>query len=115
MTKKTKTWKKLKPYNGKIHQGCFNCPPVLSKAKMYTRIAVGFGYAGIEKDGKSIFTEKADMDWGDIPTLMKFENMARRDPDHDWRLILDAPLRSREYQRQGHNNWILVKSGQGFA
>lgn len=108
-------WIKLAPYEGKIHQGCLNCPPVLSKAKMYTRIAVGFGFAGIKKDSKVIFSEDPQQDWKDIPTLMKFENMARKDPNHDWRLILDAPLRSREYQRHGKNQWVLVKSGQGFA
>ncbi len=112
---KKKMWKKLKPYKDKIHQGCLSCPPVLRKAKMYTRIAVGFGYAGVEKDGKSIFAEKFGMNWEDLPTLMKFENMARKDPNHDWQLILDAPLRSRIYQRHGRNNWVLVKSGQGFA
>lgn len=108
-------WKKEKPFEGKVHQGCLNCPPVLRKAKMYMRIAVGFGFAGIKKDNEIVFAEDSKMDWKNIPTLMKFENMARKDPDHDWRCILDAPLRSREYQRQGKNDWILINSGQGFA
>jgi len=108
-------WVKQKPFEGKVHQGCLTCPPVLRKAKMYMRIAVGFGIACVTKDGECVFMEKPDMDWKDIPTLMKFENTARKDPNHDWRVILEAPLRSREYQRQGKTCWVLIKSGQGFA
>ena len=108
-------WKKLKPYEGEVWQGCLNCPPVLRKAKMHMRIAVGFGMACVTKDDKIIFSESPEMDWKDIPTLMKFENMARKDPNHDWRAALNAPMRDRMYQRQGRNEWVLVKSGQGFA
>ncbi len=108
-------WIKLPAYEGKVHQGCINCPPVLRKAKMDTKIAVGFGFAGVKRDGDIIFMADTIAEWKDIPTLMKFENMARKDPDHDWRLVLDAPLRSREYQRHSKNEWILVASGEGFA
>lgn len=108
-------WKKEKPYEGKIHQGCLICAPVIRKAKMYIRVAVGFGDASITKDGEIIFQETSQMEWQDIPTLMKFENMARKDPDHDWRLILYAPLRGSVYQRHGRNEWVLIESNEGFA
>ena len=109
--KKTK-YTKLPPYKGQIYQGCLNCPPVLQKAKMNMLVGVGFGYAVIKKNDEIIFREEED---DNLPILMKFELMARKAPDFDWRCLLEAPLRSREYQRQGKNNWILIDSGQGFA
>jgi len=82
---------------------------------MNKRVAVGFGFAGITKDEEVIYSEPHDASWEELPTLMKFENMARKDPDHDWRLILDGPLHGEEYQRQGRNLWIMVSSNMGFA
>jgi len=108
-------WTKLPPYQGHVHQDCLICPVPLRKAKMYKRVAVGFGFAGIEKDGEILYSEPYNASWEDIPTLMTFENMARKDPDHDWRLILDGPLHGEEYQRQGRTLWIMVKSNKGFA
>ena len=114
-------WKKLKPCT-KPFIGCLNCgggemrkENAIIKASMNTRIYNGFGGWTILKDNKVVYMGPTDAEWEDYPTLMKFENMARKDPDHDWRLILDAPLRGREYQRQGHNNWVLIRSDEGFA
>ncbi len=108
-------WTKEKPYEGKPHQGCLNCPPVTKKAKMYIPVSVGFGEASVTKDGEVIFRETPEIEWKDIPTLMTFENMARKDPEHDWRLTLYAPLRGRVYQRHGKTNWVLIESDKGFA
>ena len=107
-------WKKEKPYKGVIHQGCLNCPPVERLASMDMIIAVGFGSAYVMKDDKCVYSEDEVKD-SDYPTLRRVENKARKDPDHDWRVVLEAPLRSREYQRQGKNEWVLIRSGQGFA
>lgn len=107
-------WKKEKPYEGRIHRGCNCCPPIQNIACMKTLVAVGFGYAMILKDSEEIYRE--DYYKGDeTPTLKMFEDMAQKDPDHDWRMILFAPLRDQEYQRQGQNEWVLIKSGIGFA
>jgi hypothetical protein len=115
-------WKKVPPYKGSIHQGCFNCPPVIEKADLKMIIAVGFGKPEVTKDGEVIYSEPLEweIDKGiksekDIKTLAEIEKEAQKDPDHDYRCILDAPLRSREYQRHGKNNWVLISSGRGFA
>ncbi len=106
-------WKKLPPYEGRPYQGCLNCPPVKRRAVLDTLVAVGFGYAAVTKDGKSVFSESSEDKR--CRRLRSFEMQARKDPDHDWRLILDAALRGREYQRQAKNNWVLIRSDQGFA
>lgn len=106
-------WKKQPPYTGQIFQGCLNCPPVESIAPMDMLIAVGFGSAMVTCGHKVIFMEMYDDT--EFHTLAEFEEMAKKDPNHDWRVSLNAPLRSREYQRQGDNNWVLIASGEGFA
>lgn len=78
-------------------------------------IGVGFGTAIVKKDKYIIFRDNGGVDATKMPALRKFEYMARKDPSHDWRVRLDAPLRMREYQRHGKNKWVLVKSGRGFA
>jgi hypothetical protein len=113
-------WIKEKPYEGDIYQGCLNCPAVEQIASMDMVIAVGFGIAQVTKDDELIYQEKTyPMDlpfseWND-PTLDKFEEMALKDPDHDWRVLLEAPLRGRTYQRHDIGKWILIESNMGFA
>ena len=109
------TWTKEPAYTGTIHQGCLHCGVVTTTADLGLHVSVGFGFAGIKKDGQVIYSEPYNAEWDKIPTLRKFERMAQKDPDHDWRLILEAPLRSRVYQRHGKNEWVLIASGQGFA
>lgn len=106
------TWTKEKPYEGKIHQGCANCPPVTYTAPLTTVVAVGFGSAYISKDGEVVHHEQHGDEYR---TLAEFEEMAKQDPDHDWRLVLYAPLRGREYQRHGDGEWVLIDSNEGFA
>lgn len=82
---------------------------------MNIKIIAGFGLAMITMNGEPIYIERPNIEWNDAPTLMKFENMARKNPDNDWRYILELPLRSAIYQRHGKNNWVLIKTGLGFA
>jgi len=106
---------KLKPVPKKeIYHGCLNCGGTSSNLKMNTKIIAGFGIAQITRNGKTIYLEEPNIEWKDAPTLLKFELMARKKAG-DWRYILNLPLRDAEYQRQGKNKWILVKSGMGFA
>lgn len=113
--------KALKPQL-KPHIGCLTCgggemreKPKEILASMHTRIYSGFGGWTIVADGKMVWSPPHDKEWDEFPTLMTFENMARKAPKRDWRAVLDLPLRSAEYQRQGRNRWVLVKSGMGFA
>jgi len=75
-------------------------------------IAVGFGDAHASRDGEIIYHEKPDDDKSKL--LSEFEAMAKKDPDHDWRVMLFAPLRGREYQRQGDELWVLIDSNPGI-
>ena len=87
-----------------------SCPLIRAGLKMHTRLAVGFGVVCVTRDGTKIWSgddEKA--------TLMRFENLARKAPDHDWRILFVSAMSDRTYQRQGKNCWVLVEKGQGFA
>ena len=108
-------FKHLPQFDGAVHQGCLSCPPVTKLAPMNLHVAVGFGMAMITKDGETIYSEPTNMEEYDCRSLAEFEQMAQSDPNHDWRLILEAPLRGREYQRQGFKKWVLIDSNMGFA
>lgn len=108
-------WKKLEPYEGEIHQGCPHCTPVERIAPMDMVVMVGFGLALIEKDCEIVYDESNYSAQDAFPTLAVFEEIAAADPDYDWRCVMDAPLRGREYQRQGAGKWVLIRSDQGFA
>ena len=109
------TWKKEPMWESKIFQGCLNCPPVARIATMDMVIAVGFGDAHVSRDGENVYTEPCSWSTEDLRTLSEFEAMAAADPDHDWRVIMNAPLRNREYQRHDTGTWVLIDSGMGFA
>lgn len=106
-------WEKLKPIKGGPG-GCGMCGYQYDVAPMNMLIAVGFGVANVKKDGVIIYDENCVED-ENFWTVQDAENEAKKDPDHDWRILLDAPLSMREYQRQGENRWVLVRKGMGFA
>lgn len=94
---------------------CLNCGGTPIKLNLKTPIVAGFGTADITKNGKIVYSEAPNIEFEDAPRLSKFERMARKEPNADWRYKLNLPLRDAEYQRQGKNNWVLIKSGMGFA
>ncbi len=84
-------------------------------ASLSTRLYQGMGGWEILKDNEVIHTPEFDLEWEDYYTLEKFEKLAVVDPDHDWRAVLNLPLRDAVYQRQGVGKWVLISSGKGFA
>lgn len=42
------------------------------------------------------------------------EEIAKNDPDHDWRIVLEGQLSGRTYQRHEPGKWALVKQNKGF-
>ena len=105
-------WTREKPIHGKI-RGCFH-NPVYDEAPPYMLIAVGFGNAIVTKDGETVYKEPTEYDERDIWTTAEAEKLAAEDPDHDWRIVLYAPLYGRTFQRQdGH--WLLIAENRGFA
>lgn len=108
-------WKKETPIEGGSG-GCACCGYQYSVLPMDAIIAVGFGCANVTKNDAIVYDE---IECGGDPdkfwTCEQAEQEARKDPDNDWRIHLIAPLSERHYQRQGENNWVLYKRGEGFA
>lgn len=94
--------------------GCLNCGPRPSFFPADGQIAVGFGMAALMKNGRTVWSED-QMEDQDPMTGAQAEEMAAKDPDHDWRIILEGPLSGRTYQRHGPNEWALIEQNQGFA
>lgn len=124
--------KLLPPITQPHNHGCLNCNHTITQTfPMDGIIAVGFGYAGVTKDGHEVLREP---DWSpaydddgellpedqqppepEYPTGAQAEELAAADPDHDWRIVIDGPLSGRTYQRHGPENWVLVEQNMGFA
>lgn len=104
-----------KPYEGNIHQGCSCCPVPKRICPLDKVLAVGFGSCNVKRDDEFVYSEDPHMEFEDIPTLQKFEDMAAADSEHDWRVAFYGPLHEEEYQRQGPGRWVMIRSGEGFA
>ncbi len=113
------SWTKQTPYQGAVHHGCRNCGDTQTIAPLDMVIAVGFGAAYATKDDQTIYDEMEVMhaggEWDDFWPLSKVEELAKADPDHDWRVVMHGPLRGRTYQRHGDGEWVLIESNEGFA
>lgn len=100
-------WEKLPALESFRH--CLNCPPRPQTIPLDALVHPGFGGADMSRDG----------DWGQAldegATVQDAEDIAAGDPDHDWRLTINAPLYTAVYQRQGEGQWVLVERGRGFA
>lgn len=108
-------WTKLPAIEGTFG-GCLNCGPRPSYFPPEGVIAVGFGFAGLLRDGQLVYTEPQNPESDDdYMTGAKAEELASADPDHDWRITLDAPLSGRTYQRHEAGKWALIEQNKGFA
>lgn len=92
--------------------GCLSCGPMKTQLCRDNLIAVGFGSAHLSRDGEIVLDEN---DSGEFHTVGEAEDLAAADPDHDWRIVLNGPMRGSTYQRQGEMAWLLVAKNQGFA
>jgi hypothetical protein len=102
----------------RVHIGCLTCSSVqYPKISMHRRI---WGEEdSVTKNGKEIYSsitcDGSEESFKKAPTLMKFENMARKTPNADWRYKRITGLHDEEYQRQGKNYWVMIHSGEGYA
>ena len=82
-----------------------------------SEIGVGFGFAGLTKDGATVWQEntKVDRSLDDVLTGSDAERIAAGDPQHDWRIVIDGPFAKYVYQRHGVAKWVLIEKGEGFA
>lgn len=105
-------WVKLPPLAHAPHSGCLNCGSKPLRVKLNVRLHPGFGVTTLQRDGETV---EQFFDYEDCPTFRRFENVARKDPEHDWRVKVDGPLSDVTYQRHDLNEWVAVESGMGFA
>lgn len=95
------------------HKGCLNCGPLHAALPENSSICVGFGAAGVTRDGKGVWQD--DINSEEEPKQAKdFTLRARNEPEHDWRIYKEAPLYGAVYQWQ-NDAWYLVERSQGFA
>lgn len=107
-------WEK-KPAIKSEGYACLCCGTPTSMFPMDAWIAVGFGGAGVTKDGIDVWSENQMADTDEIWTGEKAEEAAAADPDHDWRIYKHAPLYDAVYQRHAPGQWVLIERGMGFA
>lgn len=107
----SKSWL-LPPLEHAPHSGCLTCGSKPLRVKLNARLHAGFGVTALSRDGEWV---ESYFDYEKCPTFRRFENVARKDPDHDWRVKVDGPLSDVTYQRHGPNEWVAVASGLGFA
>ncbi len=63
------------------------------------------------RDKVPVYDENHADNW---MTGAEAEALAAADPDHDWRIQLEGPLRGATYQRHGAGEWVLIESNRGF-
>lgn len=104
-------WTKLPPLDF-APRACLCCPPRAIRVPLRTNPHPGFGGVSLLRDGENVETTS-------IPersrTFIHYENVASKDPDHDWRVRVDGPLYGCVYQRHGAKEWVMVEKLDGFA
>lgn len=111
------TWSKLQPLTPQdagLRSGCLTCGPQPVIIPLEAVIAVGFGAAGVTRDGSGVWSECDAVD-GLLWEVHDAKDEALKDPDHDWRIFFHGPLSEAEYQRNAAGQWVLIKKGIGFA
>ena len=98
-----------------LQSGCLTCGPTPTTCPLDAKLTVGFGSCTVTCDDDAVYDAQPNVSWERAPRLRKYEKLARRDPDHDWRVEFYKPLSEEEYQRQGAGQWVLVRKGEGFA
>ena len=107
------TFEKLPPVDE--YRACLCCPPRGRRLSLTTWLCVGFGPVAVTRDEETVYYHVCIDDEGCDQPADRFEAMASRDPDHDWRIDFLSPMRQLVYQRQGIGQWVLVEAGMGFA
>lgn len=77
-------------------------------------IGVGIGYAALTRDGETVYEEDHTGESAPM-TVAQAENLARREPDRDWRIHLVAQLEDRHYRRESAGRWVIYERGYGLS
>ena len=114
MSEPATTWEKLPPVKGST--ACLTCGcGSHDTLDMSSLLAVGFGSCTVTKGKETVYDENRCASSDEFWYAQKAEDLAKTDPDHDWRITFFAPLYDAVYQRQGEAHWVLVNKGDGFA
>lgn len=108
---KERAWAKLPPLEH-VHSGCLNCGGKPIKVPLRYNPHPGFGASILTRDGEAV---EFQVDYEKSTTFIHFENVAKRDPDHDWRVFSDGPMVGFVWQRHGPKEWVAVERTNGFA
>jgi hypothetical protein len=111
------SWKKQPQISqNELHVGCATCSTAALKAPMDMFICVGFGFAVLSKNGVTVYDGEEALQQEQEPwTVREAEELAKNDPDHDWRIVKHGPLHGETFQRHGPGCWVCIESNQGFA
>lgn len=102
------SWEKLPV--AQEYRACNVCPPKGATLPMDAVLAVGFGAVTVTKGRQRCWSgDDEEM------TLAKIEELAKVEPNNDWRVKFDGAMRQLTYQRHGNDEWVLIHSGVGFA
>jgi hypothetical protein len=77
-------------------------------------IGVGAGYAALTRDGVAVYEENGKRHC-DLMTVAQAEELARREPDRDWRIHLVGQLENRHFRRAADGAWVLYERGYGMS
>lgn len=87
------------------------CPPESApRLSMEDRLDVGFGLVWVQRDGTDVWVGN-----NQLKKMRSVERQARRRPDAAWTVFFDGPMRGALYERRGRDEWVLVKTTEGFA
>lgn len=105
------SWERLDPVAE--YRACLCCPARGQRLDLQTWLMAGFGMVSVQRDDVLVFGHVSERD--EEAQADRFEAVASRDPDHDWRIVFDGAMRRLVYQRHGIGEWMLVEAGVGFA
>ena len=77
-------------------------------------IGVGIGYAALTRDGQPVYEENGKRHC-ELMTVAQAEELARHEPEHDWRIHLVAQLENRHYRRTGAGLWEIYERGNSMS
>jgi hypothetical protein len=77
-------------------------------------IAVGVGFAALTR-GTWVIYEETDRAESRPMTVAEADDLAQREPHHEWCIHFVGPGQERHYRRVGPGQWKLYRWGVGFG
>jgi hypothetical protein len=77
-------------------------------------IGVGVGYAALTRDGLAVYEENGRRHC-DLMKVAQAEELAKSEPERDWRIHLVSQLENRHYRREADSLWVLYERGYGLS